>query len=261
MNQYSLTNMTNLLERHYEYSKNNNITNKDIMYYINHKIRHTYAVLFVAQKIITYEKKIFNNAEIIKKAEIAALLHDIWRFYQNNGEKVLSWNEFEHGDVWYNILINEWINDLAILFAVKYHNKINIDWLYNEEQFIKSQNKEEILTIVKLVRDADKIQNLEYMLFDIDNKLYHDNTDNNDILTTKVLNCFMNKKLVDRNYINSNLDNLLYYISWISDLNFKTSLDFLKRDNFWMFMIDIINHKQIDDITKNKIKKIILTYL
>jgi len=236
MNQYSLTDMTILLEKHYNQQLNKINNKREILNYNNHKIRHIYSVLFVAQKIMTYEKEIFNNESIIKKSEIANLLHDIGRFYQNDWDKVLSWREFEHGDVGYEILKEEWITDLAILFAVKYHNKININWLYKEKGFISSDNQEEILSIVKIVRDADKLQNLEYMLFDSDNEIYICE-DHNWKISNLVYKEFMEWKwCINGKNIKNYLDKFLYYASWYFDLNYNITRKFLINDGFIDFI-------------------------
>jgi len=260
MDQYSLTEMTTLFENHYFKQFKLIQNNENILNYNNHKIRHTYGVLFTAQRIMTYEKDVFNDNEIIKKTEIASLLHDIWRFYQNNWDRILSWKEFEHGDVGYEILKKEWITDLSILFAVKYHNKKDILWLYQEENFKNSKNKEEIVTVLKLVRDADKIQNLEYILFNFNNRIFWLN-DINDDYTSRVFLDFLDKKCVNRNYIKTYIDNVLLFSSWIFDLNFKTSKRFLVNDNFVDFIIWKLEEVNLDKNMIFKIKETLREWL
>ncbi len=262
MNQYSLTEMTTLFEHHYFSQLEKIKNNKDILNYNNHKIRHTYGVLFTAQRIMTYEKKIFDNEHIIKKAEISSLLHDIGRFYQNNGERILSWSEFEHGEFWYDILKKEWITDLSILFGVKYHNKKDIDWIFDEEDFIKLKDieKEEVLNVLKLVRDADKLQNLEYILFNFNDRLFWlDKIDNS--YTDIVLEQFLNKVCVDRKYKKTYIDNILLLAWWIFDLNFQTSNNFLKNDKFIDFIVLKLEEVSLDKDIILKIKATLEEYL
>ena len=251
MSQYSLTKMTSLLEKHYEKQYKLIKNNKEIVNYNNHKIRHTYAVLFVAQKIMTYEKDIFNNENVIKKAEVANLLHDIWRFYQNNWKRILSWEEFEHGDIGYEILKQEWITDLSILFAVKYHNKININWLYDEKEFQKSNNKKEIINIVNLVRDADKLQNLEYMMFNSNDKLYLEQ-EISDKISNDVFSEFIEwKSCIKYDNVKTYVDKILYYASWCFDLNYKITKTFLLNDNFISFVENQLENVWVSNYITN----------
>lgn len=262
MNQYSLTETTSLLEKHY-FLQNEKIKNSpEVLNYNNHKIRHTYAVLFVAQKLLTYEKEIFSTKEKIKKAEVASLLHDIWRFYQNDWIKVLWNNEFEHWDFWYELLKKEGIGDLSILLAVKYHNKKIIDWLYLDEDFLKADKFaiEEILDIVKLTRDADKIQNLEYILFNPNDRIYL-NYKLNDSFDIKKLENFMNWILLNSSDINTYVEYFLLISCWIYDLNFRTSYKFLKQDWFVDFIISKFKEVSLDESIileiKNKLEEVI----
>jgi len=248
MNQYSLTNATSVFEKHYHLQFEKIKNNNDILNYNNHKVRHTYAVLFVAQQIMWNEKEIFDNKEKIKKWEIASLLHDIARFYQNNGERILDNKEFEHGDIWYEILKNEWYTDLSILFWVKYHNKLNIDWLYKEYDFKKCSETEqkEIIDIANLVRDADKIQNLEYILFDPYNELFILNKNEKWKFTQINLDDFLNWKVTKYIYKNTAIDRIINLASWIFDLNFSYSKKRLKQSNFEKFITKRLKELELD---------------
>jgi len=256
--QYSLTEMTSLFQKHIEI-QNKKIQTQEVLNYFNHKIRHTYAVLFEAQRILTWEKEEFNNEKIIKKAEIANLLHDIWRLYQNDWKRVLSNNEFEHWDFWFELLKEEGITDLSILFAVKYHNKKLLDLLFQENKFkIQSEEKrEEILKVLKITRDADKLQNLEYILFNAEDKLffrYKEKDEKNNLYTKEVLDSFLNWDLIDSKLIKTQIDYLLLLSSWVFDLNFETSKKILFSSNFIFFI-----EKNLEKIwlEKNNISEVI----
>jgi len=217
-------------------------------------------VLFTAQRIMTYEKEVFNSPEIIKKAEIASLLHDIGRFYQNDWDRILSWKEFEHGDIWYETLKKEWITDLAILFWVKYHNKKDINWIYNEEAFKNSTNQEEIINVLNLVRDADKLQNLEYILFNFNDRIFNlDKID--DKYTEIVVEQILNKEIVDRQHKKTYIDNILTFTWWIFDLNFQTSKKFLVNDKFVDFIIWKLVEVNLEKDLISKIKTTLEEYL
>jgi hypothetical protein len=64
----------------------------------------------------------------------------------------------------------EGIEDAGLLLSAKYHNKHDNDLknISDEPEFQKLDNKEkeEALIIIKLVRDADKLDNIEFAVFD-----------------------------------------------------------------------------------------------
>lgn len=249
----SLTQATSLLQKHIE-KQELKIKNDEVLNYFNHKIRHTYAVLFDAQRILTYEKNIFNTDIIKQKVEVASLLHDIARFYQNNWKRVLTNNEFEHGDAWYNILKNEWIKDLSILLAVKYHNKKLLDDLYIDKEYLSCWKIEqkEIELVLKIVRDADKLQNLEYILFSDRNDIFLLNKDSNKI-KQDVLDEFFNNKLVDNDIVSSSADKIVALSAWVFDLNFLTTKRFLKQALFPEFIEKRLTWMWVDEVIMEKI--------
>ena len=73
-------------------------------------------------------------------------------------------SQLNHGDLGYNTLLkNPLYNDPRILAAVKFHGLMMED-VYNApewQNFMLLSNKEEINQILFLVRDADKLANLQ----------------------------------------------------------------------------------------------------
>lgn len=209
---------------------------KEIMDYNNHKIRHSIWVLEYGRLILL---KINNISEEYKKdSEISFLLHDLWRFYQNNGEKVLSGQIFEHGDSWYNIAKKEWYDE-EICLAIKYHNKLSINWLYEEKSYINfsKEQKEKTNFLVNITRDADKLENMIYTIYNLNHFLSLDSSkpsfENIDFdITKECLYDILNKKLVDRKNEKTTLDKALVLISWVFDINFKETKDILIENDF-----------------------------
>ena len=257
----NIINTTTLLEKHVNKQLIKNKNKKDILWYLTYKIRHTYWTLYMAQRIMTTERIKFFNKKLREKWEIATILHDIWRFYQNNWERVLTSLEFEHWDAWYWILKNEWINDLAILLSVKYHNKKLIDPLYKDKEYLSQNNikKNEIDLITKLVRDADKLHNMTYMLYNIDRSTMRWIKVSENNVSKKVLEDFLEWKLIDIKDVKTLSDELLKNLAFQFDFNFKWSLKILKDSNFNKIYLEKLKKSWIGtktfNLVENKIKK------
>lgn len=92
--------------------------------WILHKMRHTYAVLHSVQTIISNDPVLVRLSREDKEViESAALLHDIGRFSQHDGENILSNAEHPHGDVGYRMLSERGVTHPAVLLGVKTHDK------------------------------------------------------------------------------------------------------------------------------------------
>lgn len=261
---YSLTKATQILVKHYELWNQN--TNEEILKYNAHKIRHSNWVLEVWRNLLIKIKENQTlNDEIINKAEIILLLHDVARFYQNNKNNILKNSEFEHWDEWYKILKNEWYDE-SICLAVKYHNKYSIDWLYKEIEFKKMSVEEQknVEFLSKLIRDADKLQNMIYTIFNIghflDIDVYWHWLKREDISEVNIID-IKNKKQIDRKNIFTFWDYLLSSLCWVFDMNFQESIDML---NHYLYFEKIFKEfEKIDEISKKSldvIKENLLNY-
>lgn len=229
---YSLTKATELFVKYYlKWSEN---ISDNIISYNTHKIRHTLWVLEVWRMILikmNETKKI--DTELSNKAEMTFLLHDIARFFQNNKQRILTTNEFDHWIQWYKILINEWF-DIKTALAVKYHDKYNIDWLYIDEEYLKLsvEDREETVFLAKLVRDADKIQNMIYSIFNPDDFfwIWQSRLPNWDISQINIDTIKTFKPIIREN-VTTYSDLLLSIFCRIFDIYFPETIDILNF--FW----------------------------
>lgn len=257
---YSLTKATEILTKHYMLW--NQEISDIVLKYNTHKLRHSLWVLETGRNlIIKINEKNKINEETVKKAEIIFLLHDIGRFYQNNKINILKNSDFEHGDKWYNILKNEGFDD-SICLAIKYHNKYNLDWLFQENGFKKMWLESQTQTILlsKLIRDADKLQNMIYTIFNISHFLkidiYSQWLKREDISQINIID-IQNKKQIDRKNIFTFWDYLLSSLCWVFDINFQESIDMLNY--YWYFekilkefwKIDEVSWRSLDVIKEN----------
>jgi len=258
---YSLTKATEILLHHYNLWNLN--VSSDVLRYNTHKIRHSNWVLEIWRNLIikiNENKKI--SKETISRAEIAFLLHDIARFYQNDKHKILSNKEFEHWNERYKILMQEWYDEKIIL-AVKYHNKYKINWLYKEENYLKmnDNDKKETEFLSKLVRDTDKLQNMIYEVFNIEWLINFNKKLVSGNISEEIISDLKNEIPVDRENIKTYADEIIWTLSWIFDINFYESVDML---NYYWYFEKIINEvEKLDWVTKEKIeivRKNILSY-
>lgn len=254
---YSLTKATQILVKHYELWNEN--TNDEILKYNSHKLRHSNWVLEVWRNLIIKIKENQNlSDELINKAEIIFLLHDVARFYQNDKKNILKNSEFEHWDEWYKILKNENFDE-SICLAVKYHNKYSIEWLYDDEEFKKMsleiQKETEFLS--KLIRDADKLQNMIYTILNIWHFLkidiYGHWLKREDISQVNIID-IKNKKQIDRKNIATFWDYLLSSLCWVFDINFKESIEMLNY--YWYFEKLLKEFEKINEISKENLEVI-----
>lgn len=233
---YSLTDATDLLIKSEKLWNPKNI--ESIRKYNSHKVRHTIWVLEVWRNIIIKYKE--NNEisdDLVNKSEICFILHDVWRLYQNNTDRILSNEEFDHWDKSAEKTDENWYSK-SIVLAIKYHNKYSIDWIFEELDYVSMSNeeKEETLFLTKILRDADKLQNMIYSVFDLKHlqslDVYWEHLEKSDISEIN-LKSLIENKLINRINIKTIWDYVLSSLCFVFDLNFNESLDILKF--YWYF--------------------------
>lgn len=219
----------NSIEQFNEFVKQYDMNNEKI----SKKYYHTFRVADYAKEIAIKEDL---NEQDIFISYLCGLLHDIARFRQakeyNTFHDIKS---FDHGDLGYEILkkdnyISCYIQDKEsqdiILKAVKNHNKYAIEDGLNERE----------LLFAKIIRDADKI--------DILDKLTNDITDNSAKIDDDVIETFLSHKLYKNKGIRSNdVSQMLKYLCFIFDINFKSSINILKENN--------IVERKLSELEKN----------
>lgn len=257
----SLDRLTKVFIKHYSQNIFKSKT-KQVDKWLAHKVRHSYWVLFAMQRIISIDPNLKDvDADTKKNLEIAALLHDISRMYQHDWEKLISNDVFEHGDASYNILKDEGIDNIYVLLAVKYHNKYNISWLYKDKEFIvlSDEDKNKTLLFVKAIRDADKLQNIEEMIFTdwkwlekINRELYWITDES--YISEHIIDDLLSWKLVSYNNAHTQSDMYIVFASWLSEIYFTWTKSILKL--IWISCF-ISNKLEKFSINLDDIKKVI----
>ncbi len=238
-----------ILKKHYdkqlELSKTNG--NKYDVLWVQMKYTHSLDVYKVSEYLLKNDLALSKLDEKYKLyGKLGALLHDIGRAYEIGDKKL---NGIRHGYFGAeNILKDiEKEDNPFILLSFKYHdildaeNKTRNDL---KESGLSQEEQEIVIKLLKLVMDSDKLAN--FKLFQNCNREYLLNLKGDLYITEKCFEDFKNKKLIDKNDRNTNLDQYLSYITWCYDLNFQASKDLVLKENY---MGGIIKRMKDDILT------------
>lgn len=231
-----------------EYVKVYDITNPKVEL----KVKHTYSVVDKAKAIAS---SITDNQEQIELACLIALLHDIGRF-----EQLRRYNSFydnltiDHADFGVELLFKEQLitkfietrkYDTIIYKAIKNHNKFKIE---------EGLTKEEVLH-AKIIRDADKIDNLEIKctlpletIFDKGKKEVEQQ-----LITKEIFDCFINHTTILSSIRKTELDMWLSHFAFIFDLQFPYSFQEVVDKKYIDILEKRLDYTQEDTIKKMKI--------
>lgn len=242
---------------------------------INHKYKHSIEVLNCGQKILQNTPEFTDvSAQFTKVAEQALLFHDVGRFDEATKRYEAAKNDdltadilmqFDHGLIGYNLLKNDpQYNDLRILFAVRYHGKmmedVKAETMWREVQ--NSPQKDDILQIFYLVRDADKMANFQaaknynHLQEDIFYKQLNDDAKIAP-LTPAVKEQFWAGKTILSSTIKTFSDRLLQILSWIYDFNYQYTKTVFLNDGCAQFLFDELAKHYTNQDDLQKIRKIV----
>ena len=217
------------------------------------KIKHTYGVVSMSGFIA---KKLGLDEENIELAKLIALLHDIGRFEQaKKYDCFIDSKDKDHAEygieiLFENNLIRSFIKDKQydniIYKAIKNHNKYEIEDGLTEEELLHC----------KIIRDADKTDNLRLKYTEEFETLFNTTEDviEKEKISENVYEDFMNKKQIRCEDRKTHLDFWVCFIGWIYDYNFDIGLKYIKDNESIDKLIDRIDYKDPD--TKKKMKEI-----
>lgn len=218
------------------------------------KVRHTYGVVNASEYI---SKKLLLDDEDIELAKLIALLHDIGRFEQiKNFDCFIDNKTADHAILGNEILFK---NNLIRKFIKdeQYDNIISIAILNHNRLAIQNNLSDKELLHAKIIRDADKIDNFRVKATD-DFENIIDNASKeileNDTISDKIFNNFMNDKVIVRDDRKTYMDFWVSYIAFIYDFNYLYGLEYIYEKNYINTIVDRLEYKNID--TKQKMQKI-----
>lgn len=202
-----------MIDEFIDYVSNYDLNNIKIKLKYDHSIR-------VMNLMIKYAKELGFDSYEVELASVIGLLHDIGRFEQL--KEYDSFNDKEtidHATLGVKLLFEDnlikkfWSNkdDYELIkFAIKNHNKLNIE---------KSDN-EKFLKYAKLIRDTDKIDILYVYGVSDELKVRSENIS----ISKPILNCIKDNKTVSYDLINNKNDELSVSFSYIFDINYDICL-------------------------------------
>ena len=199
------------------------------------KATHIYRVADVAKQIAT---ELNLSKEQKDLAELTGLLHDIGRFEQLRIYDTFKDSEsINHAELGVKVLkennfIKEFCNDEnyydIIYTAILNHNKYKIEDGLDEETLLQS----------KIIRDADKIDILNLLVFETFETLYKKKEIIDEPITEKNLNAILKGNQIERKEQKTNMDDWASNIGYVYDINFKPSFRILKERDYINKIID-----------------------
>lgn len=207
---------------------------------IDKKISHTLRVMEISKILAT---KLNLSKEDVDLATLIGLLHDIGRFEQaKQTDSYSDCKGTDHAEIGVKVLFdnnmirdflpNDIKYDTVIKLAVREHNKLEISEGISE--------KEELFC--KLIRDADKLENLEtFMTANIEERGRYNSLDiKTDEISNEVLEDFYNNKLISIDHIKTALDLSMKVLAFIFDLNYDVSFKIINEKKYINKIIDNI---------------------
>ena len=204
---------------------------------IQMKVPHSKRVADIAEEI---GASIFNNKEIIELCYTIGLLHDVGRFPQWTKYKTFNDHKsVDHANESCEMLFGETklikVFDVSekwhkyIEMAIKYHNKLKID-VTELHAVVKEYNLDYVLmlTLCKIIRDADKIDIFKIFMKKPANEIETSNDYTGDGYTPVIMEAFWEKKTCDFSFNKTLLDRAVGILALPYDLNFDISRNMFK---------------------------------
>ena len=194
---------------------------------IKRKQEHSIRVMRISKRIAEGMKL---TQEEIDISTLIGLLHDIARF-----EQYTKYHTFKDAES-----IDQY--DELIQLAVKNHNKYKI-----QEGLTQKQEM-----FAKIIRDADKLD----ILYESTCMFWkgRENLVEESKITPEIIEEFKRNESVDIRYRKTPVDEIVSVVAFIFDINYGTSFEILKRENYINKIIDRYN--MIDKNTKEQLEYI-----
>lgn len=217
------------------------------------KVKHTYSVVNKAKAIA---ESLLLPKEDISLACLIAVLHDIGRF-----EQLRLYNSFydnqtiDHADFGVTLLFEQGLirkfiastkYDHIIYKAIKNHNKFEIEQGLSEAELLHA----------KIIRDADKLDNLEIKctlpletIYDKSKEIIETQE-----ITAAVFNSFKQHKTILSSIRKTDLDVWLSHLAFVFDMHFEYCFKEILNCKYLDILYHRLNYQ--NPITKNQMKVI-----
>ncbi len=258
-----------LLEIEYKKCLSSVHNNKDLKAYAEEKHRHSMQVMGAGNYLIKRIEWLSNkSADFIELVKTAVFLHDICRFREITllfqGSK-----NFDHGVQGGEFLRTiPLFNDIRIWLPIRHHGHL-IESLYEDADYQNIADKilqEEVKQICFIIRDADKIANLhmfasesaQWPLF-LGKNTYEPQVDGriSDIIKQNAFKDITVPRLADA----SVADRIVSLLSWYTDINYQSAIDFCHVLGVTEKMLQIFAEHCIDDDFKAQYSAYITNFI
>lgn len=205
----------------------------EVIKYLVHKLKHTFGVSYEIMNIFYAEKDLYSSFSDTEKelVELSGILHDLGRFYQHSDGHILDNHIFNHGKYAVDLLSKiERFNNPILLFAIESHNGLAINYDNPFYKQLSEQDKYTAMQIAKLLRDADKLENIKFFIYNGMPALVADN--DKGTLSDSVKEALKNHKQVDYKIIQTKSDRVTNGLSWINDIYFDSTKKIIKDIGF-----------------------------
>lgn len=220
----------------------------EVATWLFHKIKHSFGVAHDIMDILYHERKIFDSFsdDTRKLTEIAAILHDLGRFYQHRDGHHVGDSVYDHGVEAAKILEKNFpeFNNPILLFAIAEHNHFAIN--YQNPYFLQlsSEDKKIAEIIAKLVRDADKLENIRVLVYFHNNQI---GTHPQGKLSPKIKEDILASRCAGYKSISNATDILTANMSWVHDIYFASTLRIIDDLGFIPLCLQLAQEQKADD--------------
>ncbi len=221
------------------------------------KIFHSSNVKEYAEKIALEENR---SRKEVFLAQFIGLFHDIGRFEQYTKYNVFKDTETQnHANLALNIFEkNNILNDFD-----DYDKNIVVNSILNHSKFkIENYSNDDQLFFSKLLRDADKLDIYNIIInYYKTNRISYRNIAKDysllpdDSFSDAVIDSFLNQKSVKKSDIKTVNDLKIMQLSWIFDINFHFSINFIKKNNYLNIILETIKDTDIKITIANKLNE------
>lgn len=202
------------------------------------KYNHSFEVLKNAEIIAN---SIGVNTNTQKLVQVAALFHDLGRFPQY--KKYHTFNDAiseDHGQLSAKTMIEQKIlaalptaEQATIITAIKLHNKFSIE---NVELDGVTEN------VTKILRDADKLDIFRIMTEKTE-PINFLNKSQQPLYSENIKHAILDNKLAKYEDVITTCDFQLLQLTWINDINFQATLDYISKNQYIDKLIDQLPNK------------------
>ncbi len=227
------------------YVNNYNLQDEKIALKYNHILR----VSSISKKIAT---QLNLSEEDIKLAELIGIFHDIGRFEQvRKYNTFIDKNSINHGEYGAKVLFEE---GLIKQFEVdeRYYRIIKLAVINHNRSTIEEGLTEHEQMHCKIIRDSDKLDIFHVLLTDKTINTYGIESMENENFTEEIMREFKEDHYINYKNRKTYGDIWISHIAYAFDLNFKSSYEVLKENNYINKLLAYMNFKNEETLKNAK---------